>query len=212
MDVKLTSARALARGYHVTPFSKPVGTRAGQTRSDSKGTSLMDVLTTLAVASLLFGVGIPGFQHYLANSRLVSSTNLLSRSLALARSEAVKRGSHVVICKSRDQQTCTPAGSWRQGWIIFEDHLPDRQRDENESLIFAKSELPTAVNLNYSAFRSANFIAFRPTGITKTNGTFTLCYNEDANSARALILSKTGRVRFSRTRANGHPLHCPGEG
>ncbi len=169
----------------------------------------MDLLMTLVVASLLFGIGIPGFQSYLAYSRLVSSTNLLSRSLTLTRSEAVKRNRHVVICKSRDQQTCTSAGSWRQGWIVFEDRLPDRQHNSDEPLIFAKSELPAAVRLDYAAFRSSNFIAFRPTGITKTNGTFTLCYNQQADSARALILSKTGRIRFSRTRADGRPLSCP---
>lgn len=175
------------------------------------GTSLMDVLTTLAVASLLFGMGIPGFQSYLGNSRLVSSTNLLSRSLSLARSEAVKRESQVVICKSQNQQSCTSAGSWRQGWIIFEDRLPNRQRDETEPLIFAKSELSPGLSLDYRAFRSSNFITFRPTGITKTNGSFTLCYNSDADSARALILAKSGRIRFSRTRADGHPLDCPQE-
>ncbi len=205
MDVKFTPASAIAHGYPLASCS----TRIRQSRSNSRGLSLMDVLATLAIASIVFGTGIPGFQAYLANSRLVSSANLLSRSLALARSEAVQRESHVVICKSQDQQTCTPAGSWRQGWIIFEDRQPDRQRDENEALIFAKSELPRAVDLNYRAFRSSNFIAFRATGITKTNGTFTLCYNADENSARALILSKTGRVRMSRTRANGQPLSCP---
>ncbi len=202
MDVKHASAGIFAHGHSI-----PVPTFA----ADCKGTSLMDVLVTLAIASLLFGIGIPGFQSYLANSQLVSSTNLLSRSLALARSEAVKRETHVVICKSRDQQNCTTAGSWRQGWIIFEDRQPDRQRDKKEPLIFAKTRLPDPVHVDYAAFRSSNFIAFRATGITKTNGTFTLCYNQDADSARALILSKTGRIRLSRTRADGRPLRCPKE-
>lgn len=194
MDVKHSSACVSANGH--------------QRIAACKGTSLMDILTTMAIAFFLFGFGMPAFQGYLVNSRLVSNINLLSRSLALARSEAVKREAHVVICKSRDQQNCTTAGSWRQGWIIFEDRLPNRQRDKTEPLIFVKSELPTQVSLNYAAFRSSNFITFRATGITKTNGTFTLCYNQDAHSARALILSKTGRIRFSQTRADGHPLRC----
>ncbi len=201
MDVKYTSACAPAHGHQIIAFPKFA--------SGCKGASLMDLLVTVAIASLLFGIGIPGFQNYLAYSRLVSSTNLLSRSLALARSEAVKRVAHVVICKSRDQLNCTPSGSWQQGWIVFEDRLPDRQRDDDEPLIFVKSELPAAVHLDYAAFRSSNFIAFRPTGITKTNGTFTLCNNQEVDSARALILSKTGRIRFSRTRADGRPLSCP---
>ncbi len=197
MDVKYTSACVPAHGH--------------QRVSACKGTSLIDILTTMAIASLLFGFGIPGFQSYLTNSRLVANINLLSRSLALTRSEAVKRETSVVICKSRDKQHCNQEGSWRQGWIIFEDRIPDRRRDKNEPLIFVKSELPTAIGLDYAAFRSSNFIAFGATGITKTNGTFTLCYNQDAHSARALIMSKTGRIRFSRTRADGRPLRCPGE-
>jgi len=203
MDVKLASASIFAHGHQIT--SVPIFAYA------CKGTSLMDILTTLAITSLLFGIGIPGFQSYQANSRLVSSTNLLSRSLALARSEAVKREAHVVICKSQDQQNCTAAGSWQQGWIIFEDRQHDRQRDKEEPLIFAKTRLPDPVHVDYAAFRSSNFIAFRATGITKTNGTFTLCYNQDPDSARALILSKTGRIRISRTRADGRPLRCPKE-
>jgi len=201
MDVKYASACSPAHSRQIIAFPKFT--------SACKGASLMDVLMTLAVASLLFGIGIPGFQGYLANSQLVSNINLLSRSLALTRSEAVKRNRHVVICKSRDQQNCTTTGSWRQGWIIFEDRLPDRQRSNDEPLIFVKSELPATIHLDYAAFRSSNFIAFRPTGITKTNGTFTLCYNQEADSARALILSKTGRIRFSRSRADGRPLSCP---
>lgn len=199
MDVKLNLACAPAHRYQISSFLK----------STCTGISLMDVMTTLAVASVLLGTGIPGLQRYLANSRLVNNTNLMSRSLMLARSEAVKRETDVVICKSPNQQTCISSGSWRQGWIIYEDHLPNRLRDEDEALIFAKSALPAAIQLNYRAFRSSNFIAFRPTGITKTNGTFTLCYNEETDSARALILSKTGRVRFSRTRADGSTLSCP---
>jgi len=198
MDVKRTSACVSAHGQPITAFP-----------GLNRGTSLMDVLTTLAVSSLVLGIAIPGFQNYLAYSQLISSTNLLAHSLALARSEAVKRNRHVVICKSRDQQTCTSTGSWRQGWIIFEDRTPDRQRDEEEALLFAKSELARAMHLDYRAFRSPHFIAFRPTGITKTNGSFTLCYRQDTDSARALILSKTGRVRLSRNRADGRALRCP---
>ncbi len=198
MDVKLTSACASAHGQRLIAFPK-----------FSNGISLMDVMTSLAVASLLFGVGIPAFQSYLASSRLVSSSNLISRSLMLTRSEAVKRNNQVLICKSQDQLACTTAGSWRQGWIIFEDRLPDQQRNDDEPLILAQSELPAAIQLNYAAFRSSNYIAFQPTGITKTNGTFTLCYDAKANSAQALILSKTGRVRLSRARANGRALSCP---
>ena len=204
MDVKHTSACASAHGLQILSFLK-----SGRCGSNCSGTSLMDVMTTLAVASVLFGAGIPGFQHYLASSRLVSNTNLVSRSLMLTRSEAVKRETDVVICKSQDQQTCNSEASWHQGWIIYEDRQPNRQRDDDEPLIFAHSALSAAVQLDYRAFRSSNFIAFRPTGITKTNGTFTLCYNEEVDSARALILSKTGRVRFSRNRADGSPLSCP---
>ena len=196
----------------VTPT--PAGT-AGRVQSPVfrrriRGLSLMDLITGVAIASLLLGIGIPGFQRYLASSRLVTSTNLMARSLALARSEAVRRRQVVVICKSRDRQTCSREGSWRQGWILFADAQPDRLRGENEPLLAARGPLPAGIQLDYRAFRSSNFITFYPTGISLANGTFTLCHQGDAASARALILSKTGRVRLSRRRANGQPLDCPG--
>jgi len=39
----------------------------------------------------------------------------------LARSEAVKRGVRVTLCKSSDGRTCTNVGNWSQGWILFND-------------------------------------------------------------------------------------------
>src|SRR5207247_801176 len=45
----------------------------------------------------------------------------LHQSLNLARSEAVKRGLRVNLCKTVDRSRCADTGGWESGWIMFVD-------------------------------------------------------------------------------------------
>lgn len=175
----------------------------------SCGFTLLELIVVIAIASILLGLGVPSLGPFLSSERGVARMNSLAASLALTRSEAIKRNQHVVLCKSPDGEYCQRKGaSWHDGWIVFVDRDHDRRRSDDEPIILYQGRGSTGQTLTYAAFGSRHYITYRPSGFTRTNGTFTLCDPRYPDNARALILMKTGRVRASRVKANGAPLEC----
>jgi type IV fimbrial biogenesis protein FimT len=80
------------------------------------GFTLMELLFTIAVAAIILSVGVPGFMSFIDNNRAVTHTNDLVTALNLARSEATRRGSTVLVCSSSDGVACS--GGWSDGWVV----------------------------------------------------------------------------------------------
>lgn len=194
--------------------SKPGCTRCATrffTSAVSKGClgfTLLELAVVLAVVSILAVYALPSFNNFLARQRQITDINILVSSLTLARSEAIMRSSDVMVCKSSDGQLCTTNGEWSQGWIVFEDRDKSRSHESDEKVIFRQEQLD-GIRLYYRAFGSNHYIVYRPQGMPKTNGTYTLCDTRGSSEPRALIVSKTGRLRPSTQRSNGDPLTCP---
>ena len=179
---------------------------------NTKGFSLVDLIVTVTVSTVLFGLAVPVTGNLITSNRISGQVNKLTGSLALTRTEAIKRNQHVVLCKSDNGTDCSRRGHWESGWIIYVDENNNRQRDEQEELILVHEKLENNIKISYSAFGSRHYVAYRPTGYTKTNGTFIICNPRTPERSKALILTKSGRVRLSNTRPNGDPLICRGRG
>ena len=56
----------------------------------------------------------------------MDSVKQLVGALNMARSEAIKRGVRVTLCKSADPDAttpaCAPGAAWNQGWLVFVDN------------------------------------------------------------------------------------------
>ena len=204
MDVTFSSGAGHRSSSCVTQFHNN-----HLNRKSIAGTTLLELLTSIVTLALVAGIGIPSIQSILNYNRIATSINTLSRSIALGRSESVKRNQHVVMCKSQDQQFCTKKGSWQQGWIIYQDDNVSREREEDEPILHSQQSLANNLYMKYAGFRSSNFITFRPSGITLMNGTFTFCIYGEPETSKAAILSKTGRIYISKTGYGGKPLICP---
>lgn len=172
-----------------------------------QGLTLIELLLVIAVLGMLLSTAAPSFEQMLLNHRQSAQINQMIGSLALARSEAVKRGQWVVMCKSQDGQQCINQGHWDQGWIMFEDRNRNRQLDENDTLI-QRFDGSQQIQLRYASFPSSNHVIYYPTGLSLGNGTFTFCDKRGAQAAKAVILAKSGRVRSSGMAANGGALQC----
>jgi type IV fimbrial biogenesis protein FimT len=123
----------------------------------------------------------------------------------LARSEAIKRGEVVSICKSADGANCNDAGEWNGGWITFVNTDRDEppQRDADESLIFVQEPWRDGrISSNRLAF------SFRPHTQGVVNGTLVFCDRRGSAAARAVIISHVGRPRVAQRDASNHPLVC----
>lgn len=83
-----------------------------------KGFTLLELLFTITVAAVILSFGVPGFMGFIDNNRAVTHTNDLVTALNLARSEATRRGTPVLLCSSSDGSTCGGSNDWSGGWIV----------------------------------------------------------------------------------------------
>jgi len=133
----------------------------------SKGFTLVELMTTLAIGFILIAVGIPAVGSLIGNNQITTQANKFTKSIVLARSEAVKRRVPVVICSSTDQATCSESNDWSTGWIVFTDDDGDEGvLDDTDTLLLSLSELE-----GNSAFTTnVNFVRYRNTGAVESAG------------------------------------------
>lgn len=171
-----------------------------------RGHTLPELAAALTVAAILVGLAVPGFERFLLDSRLTAEVNAFVGAVQRARSEAAKRARPVVLCKTADFELCGGADiDYHAGWMVFvDDGAKPIGRSPEEPLILAyRPTFGGTVSANRALFE------FRPFRTRSTNGTVTFCDRRGAESARAVIVSYTGRPRVAQV-GPGRPLTCPG--
>jgi type IV fimbrial biogenesis protein FimT len=172
------------------------------------GVTLIELLTVLAVSSIVATLSVSGFSTLLSKARMDSAVNGLVHSLQMARQISRTMGTTVTVCKSMDGQNCDNGADWHDGWLLFanlDDDTPP-QIDPDEVVLEVHESVR---NLEISANRRA--FVMRPFGRRSTNGTFTYCDGRGASHAQAVIVSYTGKPRKSISGAGGQPLSCADE-
>ena len=88
-----------------------------------RGFTLTELLVTVAVAGVLAMMAVPNMRSFVQNNRLSSASNDLLRSFNLARTEAIKHQTNVVVCASAAPTSAAPTCSYGafNGWIVFQD-------------------------------------------------------------------------------------------
>lgn len=200
MDVIIPPPRATSRAAHPSPNRR------------MRAFSLLDVLIVLALISLLGSLAVPAIKQLVGRMRLTTQVNGLLTHMHLARSEAVKRGQPVALCKSPNSRQCVPEAAWHDGWIVFVDPNNNHKMDAGETVIHVhgpQAGIQTRLNASGGGRRN-DYFAYRPDGLSGKSGTFTLCDAASPGLARAIIVYRTGRARVSDKSADGaRPLSCP---
>jgi len=160
-----------------------------------KGFTLIELMITLAVIAIVSAIAAPSFAEIIADNKQVTRYNQLIASIALARSEAIKRGIRTSICQSSDGSSCTKQSKqWHLGWIVYTDSDGDNKVDKDETILLVQQPFNDEVTIS---FGGRNRIAYYPDGLAvgSSNGTFLICDARQDQAKSGLIISISGRAR-----------------
>jgi type IV fimbrial biogenesis protein FimT len=174
-------------------------------REAAAGVTLVETLAVLAVLAILMSLAVPSMSALIDSVKISSASSNLLSDLHLARSEAIKRNSRVVLCKSADGVTCASTGGWEQGWIVFHDANNNSLRESSETVI--RREMPLSSSLRLTGNQNVvRYVSFASSGATKLigggfqAGTLTVCRQSLGSAeARQIILNAVGRPRVQKS-------------
>lgn len=168
------------------------------------GFTLIELLVTMAVLAILLAIAVPAMQNFTIRNRLVAVNNDLVTSINYARSEAIKRGTTVSVCKSNTMTSC--GGSWSDGWIVFVNTDDDSPAavDVGETILRVHQGIPAGYSLN-ATNNFTNYVSYRRDGSANNIGTFVACHDSDEATARGITMTRL-RPRVARdTDGDGIP-------
>jgi type IV fimbrial biogenesis protein FimT len=170
-----------------------------------RGFTLIELMIAIGIVAILVRVAAPSFTRLVQSNAMTSTVNSFLSDLRFARSEAIRRGGGVVMCRSDNPEDATPTcgtGSttgWESGWIIFHDLNGDAAKGSTESLLRAQGRI-TAVNTITETGPATKF-QFTATGQLRLSSLTTIQFGSNppfANTAqRVICVSVGGRGRIS---------------
>lgn len=176
--------------------------------AQQEGFTLVELLTTLAIAALLAGIAAPAMARFLDNARLRAATEDIARELVQARS-------HAYTFRKPIYFTIAVAGSaWCYGWgevpgcdcISRDTETACRTGAAGLTQLHRQTSADyPQIRLNLPANQGASrLLRFSPIRGTATATSFSL---ENRNNETRVIVSLLGRVRTCSPEATGY-LTC----
>ncbi|MFO7646917.1 MULTISPECIES: GspH/FimT family pseudopilin [Halomonas] len=154
------------------------------------GLTLIELITAIAVLSILVTWAIPGFQQFTARNEVAAEVMRIKSALAMAKSTAVTRRQVIAVCPvtSPDADQCEKH-DWSLPIAILDGHATagDLAGVEILKVVEPSGGPEIGFNRDYP-------IRFQSTGWSRGhNGTFTICGRH--GRAVEVIISNMGRVR-----------------
>lgn len=171
----------------------------------------MELLIVFLIITVLLVLGVPSFQAVILDYKLITRTNHMVSLFNLARSEAIKRGTRVIICQATSLGcNMETTGIWDNGWIIYIDINYNGNLDANEAILLTEHYKQTEISIRTSS-RFTKWVGYQSDGVSigstnLGNGTFRICDRRGVGFARFIVVNVTGRVRI---RKNQYGDFCP---
>ena len=170
----------------------------------ASGVTIIELLIVLVIAGIFATLGMPSFTTFIRQIRLSSTMNELAADLYLARSEAIKRNSRVLMCARSSaiatDKSCAAApaaGTWMNGWLICYDANSngicdaDSASDPNPIRVHAPPSSPIVLT------GPAASVTFLPVGNALAGATFTM--TASTTTTRTASVATSGSVKVTKS-------------
>lgn len=167
-------------------------------------------MVVLAIVAILSTMAAPSLRHVLLSTTMSSTVNDFLADMRYARSESIRRGGGVTMCRSDAPEAASPvcahdngAGNtgWVSGWIIF--YNPDNHDEKGRADTLLRVQSPiAALNAISDANPMSSTFRFTATGrLLKADAATTLQFSAQptfaANEQRTVCINPGGRARIA---------------
>lgn len=95
------------------------------------GVTMIELVIVIAIAAILALIAIPSMVSVVRDFRQKTALSLLTSDLNLARSEAIKRNTRMLVCvRNSAGADCASGTDWKAGWVVCTDANSDNQCDD----------------------------------------------------------------------------------
>lgn len=177
----------------------------------------MELMIVLVIASILMVAGAPAMGSFVRNNRVQSQALTLMRTMHFARSEAIKRKTRVVLCRSSDPTAATPScgGSeniWTTGILIFASGDTDNiYQPANDSLLRIATGIDNGLTVITNSTSNRN-LEYNSDGTTNEGGgtaRFAVCDKRGGPFGRQINVAPVGRPSIEKG-SSLSPVNCTG--
>jgi type IV fimbrial biogenesis protein FimT len=182
------------------------GLKDGRQMNRHRGMTIIELMMTMAVFAILLTVGVPSFITMTKNNRLATETNLLVSHINLARSEAVKRGVRVILCRSADPSANPPscggtANTWTTGWLVFASGDANTTYQAATDTLLKLGNPPggvVAIKANAASNVNLEYNADGTTNEAGATAVFTVCDDRGEDYGRQVDIGPNGRPELTK--------------
>lgn len=139
----------------------------------SRGFTLIELLVVLAISAILMALATPSFKNLIQSNTISSNVNTFLADARFARSEAIRRGGTVVMCRSDAPEAISPTCSsvssagtngWASGWIIFHDLNNSGQINGTEIPLRVQAPITALGSIAEGTSGTSTLLKFTATG------------------------------------------------
>jgi type IV fimbrial biogenesis protein FimT len=156
---------------------------------------------------------VPAFHEWLGAYQLANYAQHLAETMTRARTEAVRRGHRVNLCKSLDLGSCADQGNWDAGFLVFVDINRNGKIDDGEPVLETEGTAPHGISVSPNR-PVEDYVSYTNLGQARMlNGALqmgTLVVCRRGQRALHVVLANTGRVRIEKT--SDRPWCCANYG
>ena len=173
------------------------------TRRTQRGFTMLELMVTISLAAIMAAIAAPGMMDLIRSNRLGTAARQLDADLVLARREAIKRNTRVLVCPVGSVAGKCGSGTtaWAQGWLVCHDADLDGDCDNAATGDPNPIRRHGAIEATLTLTGPAGVARFNPNGTQGAAGAASLTFTTRGNwtGAKSYVetVSATGNVAMA---------------